>query len=97
MRDLKNNNRLKRLFFFVGKSLSLRVMILSTLWAIISLSFISAVSILFYQRSSEQSLDRMLSSQLYSLITAVTVTSEGYLEGNPKFGDIRYSDPTSGW
>ncbi|AQX21693.1 Signal transduction histidine kinase [Bartonella sp. CDC_skunk] len=97
MRALKNNNRLKRLFFFVGKSLSLRVMILSTLWAIISLSFISAVSILFYQRSSEQSLDRILSSQLYSLITAVTVTPEGYLRGNPRFGDIRYSDPTSGW
>ncbi|CBI76066.1 sensor histidine kinase [Bartonella clarridgeiae 73] len=97
MRVLKNSNRLKRLFFFIGKSLSLRVMILSTLWAIISLSSISAVSILFYQRSSEQSLERILSSQLYSLIAAVTVTSEGYLRGKPEFGDIRYSDPTSGW
>ncbi|AQX27658.1 MULTISPECIES: sensor histidine kinase [unclassified Bartonella] len=97
MRALKNSNRLKRLFFFIGKSLSLRVMILSTLWAIISLSSISAVSILFYQRSSEQSLERILSSQLYSLISAVTVTSEGYLKGKPEFGDIRYSDPTSGW
>ncbi|MCZ2203851.1 ATP-binding protein [Bartonella sp. A05] len=97
MTVLKSNSRLRRLFFFVGKSLSLRVMILSTMWVAISLSSISAVSILFFQRSSEQSLERILTAQLYSLITTVTVSPEGNLKGNFGFNDIRYSDPTSGW
>ncbi|ENN92096.1 sensor histidine kinase [Bartonella bovis] len=97
MTALKNNSRLKQFFCFVGNSLSLRVMILSTLWVTISVSSISAISILFYQHSSEQSLYRILSAQLYSLIATVTVTSEGYLKGGLGFDDIRYSDPTSGW
>ncbi|EJF92855.1 hypothetical protein ME9_01496 [Bartonella taylorii 8TBB] len=97
MNVLKNNTRLRRLFFFVSRSLSLRVMILSTLWIIISLSSISAVSILFYRRSSEQSLERVLYAQLYSLIATVTVSPEGNLRGSVGIDDIRYSDPTTGW
>ncbi|KEC55404.1 ATP-binding protein [Bartonella koehlerae] len=97
MSVLKNNDWLKGVFFLVSRSLSLRVMILSTLWVVISLSSISAVSILFYQRSSEQSLERILSAQLYSLIATVTVSPEGELKGNLGINDIRYSDPTSGW
>ncbi|EJF75262.1 ATP-binding protein [Bartonella alsatica] len=97
MSVLKNKSWLKEIFFLVGKSLSLRVMILSTLWVVISLSSISAVSILFYRRSSEQSLERILSVQLYSLIAAVTVSPEGNLMGSFGIDDIRYSDPKSGW
>ncbi|WP_455481081.1 ATP-binding protein [Bartonella sp. B12(2025)] len=93
----KNNNQLRRLLFFVSRSLSLRVMILSTLWVVISLSSISAVSILFYRRSSEQSLERILSAQLYNLIATVTVSPEGNLSGSVGIDDIRYSDPTTGW
>ncbi|GAA4660129.1 ATP-binding protein [Bartonella pachyuromydis] len=97
MNIFKKNNRLRRLFFFVSRSLSLRVMILSTLWVVISLSSISAVSILFYQRSSEQNLERILSAQLYNLIATVTVSPEGNLRGSVGIDDIHYSDPTTGW
>ncbi|MET3560161.1 signal transduction histidine kinase [Bartonella japonica] len=93
----KNDNWLKKLFFFVSRSLSLRVMILSTLWVVISLSSISAVSILFYRRLSEQNLERILSAQLYSLVATVTVSPEGSLRGSVGIDDIRYSDPTTGW
>ncbi len=72
-------------------------MILSTLWVVISLSSISAVSILFYRRSSEQNLERILSAHLYSLIATVTVSPEGNLRGNIGIDGIRYSDPTTGW
>ncbi|MBB5073553.1 hypothetical protein HNQ69_000674 [Bartonella callosciuri] len=72
-------------------------MILSTLWVVISLSSISAVSILFYRRSSEQSLERILSAQLYSLIATVTVSPEGNLREGVGIDDIRYSDPKTGW
>ncbi|WP_208437561.1 sensor histidine kinase [Bartonella taylorii] len=94
---LKKNNRFRELFLFIRKSLSLRVMILSTLWVVISLSSISAVSILFYRRSSEQNLERILFAQLYSLIATVTVSPEGNLRGSVGIDDIRYSDPTTGW
>ncbi|WP_455478570.1 ATP-binding protein [Bartonella sp. B10] len=97
MRILKNKSRFGKIFFLIGRSLSLRVMILSTLWVIISLSSISAVSILFYQRSSEQSLERILFAHLYSLIATVVVSPEGNLRGSSGIDDIRYSDPTSGW
>ncbi|WP_019220534.1 sensor histidine kinase [Bartonella senegalensis] len=97
MSVLKNKERLKGIFFLICRSLSLRVMILSTLWVVISLSLISAVSILFYQRSSEQNLERILSAHLYSLIAMVTVSPEGELKGNLGINDIRYADPTSGW
>ncbi|EJF81557.1 Virulence sensor histidine kinase PhoQ [Candidatus Bartonella washoeensis] len=97
MRVVKHKGWLRGVFFLVGRSLSLRVMILSTLWVVISLSSISAVSILFYRRSSEQSLERILFAQLYSLIATVTVSSDGNLRGSFGIDDIRYSDPTSGW
>ncbi|WP_455474464.1 ATP-binding protein [Bartonella sp. B30(2025)] len=95
---LKNNSWLRKIFFLVAKSLSLRVMILSTVWAVISLSSISAISVLFYQRSGEESLKHILTAQLYSLIATVTVSPDGNLKGGELgVNDIRYSDPTSGW
>lgn len=94
---LKYSSLLKRLFFFIVKSLSLRVMILSTVWVIISLSSIAAVSVLFYRRSSEQNLERVLRAHLYGLIATVTVSPDGDLRKSFAFNDIRYSDPTSGW
>ncbi|WP_429136082.1 ATP-binding protein [Bartonella heixiaziensis] len=97
MRVLKNKGSLRGMISLIVRSLSLRVMILSTLWVVISLSLISAVSILFYRRSSEQNLERILSTQLYSLIATVTVTPDGNLKGNFGIDDIRYLDPTSGW
>ncbi|WP_409361699.1 ATP-binding protein [Bartonella heixiaziensis] len=97
MRVLKNKGSLRGMISLIVRSLSLRVMILSTLWVVISLSLISAVSILFYRRSSEQNLERILSTQLYSLIATVTVTPDGNLKGSFGIDDIRYLDPTSGW
>ncbi|EJF86583.1 ATP-binding protein [Bartonella rattimassiliensis] len=97
MNVFKENNWLRKFCFVITRSLSLRVMILSTLWVVISLLSISAVSILFYKRSTEQSLERILSAQLYSLIATVTVSPEGALKGGAGIDDIRYSDPTTGW
>ncbi|WP_336276324.1 HAMP domain-containing sensor histidine kinase [Bartonella sp. CB178] len=97
MAVLQGDNWLGKGISLVGRSLSLRVMFFSTLWVVVSLSSISAVSILFYQRSSEESLRRVLSAQLYSLIATVSVSTDGNLVGNFGVDDIRYSDPTSGW
>lgn len=97
MNVFKKDNWFKRFFFVITRSLSLRVMILSTLWVVVSLLSISAVSILFYKRSTEESLERILSAQLYSLIATVRVASDGTLRGGAEIDDIRYTDPTTGW
>lgn len=81
----------------VRKSLGLRVSILSTIWVITALLTISVVSMMFYRQSNEQYLERILNAHLYSLISAVNVSTDGKLQGNPELGDIRYSDPSSGW
>ncbi|PIT69952.1 ATP-binding protein [Bartonella tribocorum] len=97
MNVFKEDNWFQKFFFVITRSLSLRVVILSTLWVVISLLSISAVSILFYKRSTEESLERILSAQLYSLIATVTVAPEGTLKGGAGIDDIRYADPTTGW
>lgn len=86
-------------FFFqtISKSLGLRISVFLTLWIIAALAVISVVSIIFYRQSNEQYLERILTAHLYSLISAVNVSADGKLQGSPDLGDIRYSDPSSGW
>ncbi|EJF90580.1 ATP-binding protein [Bartonella tamiae] len=87
----------KSLFRYLAKSLGLRVSILSTLWVLLALIALSIVSIIFYRQSNDQSLESILTAQLYSLISAVSLSEEGYLQGKPELGDVRYLDASSGW
>lgn len=89
--------KLVSFFQTIRKSLGLRISIFLTLWIIAALAFISVVSIIFYRQSNEQYLERILTAHLYSLISAVSVSPDGKLQGRPDLGDIRYSDPQSGW
>ena len=97
MKTVKGETGFKLLFKTVSKSLGLRVNIFLTLWIIAALAFISVVSLVFYRQSNNDYMERILTAHLYSLISAVSVSSEGKLQGNPELGDIRYSDPSSGW
>ena len=97
MKTVKGETGFKLLFKTVSKSLGLRVNVFLTLWIIAALAFISVVSLVFYRQSNNDYMERILTAHLYSLISAVSVSSEGKLQGNPELGDIRYSDPSSGW
>lgn len=97
MEKMTGETKFKTFFESIGKSLGLRVNIFLTLWIIVALAFISVVSIVFYRHSNEDYLERILTAQLYSLISSVSVSSDGKLQGAPDLGDIRYSDPASGW
>lgn len=89
--------KIRRFARVLTSSLSARVVILSTIWNIIIFFALSIISLWFYWQASEKNLERILKTQLYSLISAVSVTSDGRLQGAPDLGDIRYSDPDSGW
>lgn len=79
------------------RSLAFRVVALSTLWAILTLIIISTVISALYRQTSERGFDSLLSAHLFNLISSVTVTTAGVLLGSPNLGDLRFSQPQSGW
>ncbi|MBP0614757.1 histidine kinase [Jiella sp. KSK16Y-1] len=50
-----------------------------------------------YERTARQGFENLLGAQLYNLVNAVSVSSDGVLQGNPDLGDLRYARPLSGW
>lgn len=82
---------------WLPKSLTLRAIGLSTLWAAISLAAIATVIISLYRDASERGLSSLLSAHLFNLIAASSVDETGKLMGSPDLGDLRYTIPRSGW
>ena len=78
-------------------SLTLRAILLSTLWAALSLAVIASVITALYRNAAEKSYANILSAQLFSLIAAADIDDSGKLTGAPELGDIRYQQPASGW
>ncbi len=82
---------------FMPRSLALRVVAFSTVWAVIALLLIATVITSLYNSASIASFERVLAANLFNLIGAVGLNDQGSLEGAPEFGDIRFSVPNSGW
>ncbi|MCB1383278.1 MAG: histidine kinase [Notoacmeibacter sp.] len=81
----------------VPRSLALRVVGFSTVWAVIALVVIATVITSLYNTASIRAFERILAANLFNLIGAVGLSADGNLEGTPEFGDIRFSEPDSGW
>jgi signal transduction histidine kinase len=79
------------------KSLALRAIALSTVWAALSLIVIASVITNLYREASEKSFSKLLSAHLSSLIAAISVDETGRLFGAPDLGEIKYSERQSGW
>jgi signal transduction histidine kinase len=82
---------------FVPRSLTFRVIAFSTLWAILALVVIYTVIATLYRQTSERGFDSLLSAHLFNLIGSVGVSAGGELTGGPNLGDLRFSQPNSGW
>ncbi|EJN01425.1 signal transduction histidine kinase [Phyllobacterium sp. YR531] len=78
------------------RSLSLRVITLSTLWTIISFIAIATIISTLYGEARLKSFEQLLSAHLFSVIASVSV-NDGTLAGRPDPGEVRYSSPLSGW
>ena len=50
-----------------------------------------------YGDAARNNFERLLTAHLFSLVGAVSITSDGLLQGRPELGDLRYSSPLSGW
>ena len=80
-----------------SRSLTFRVLILATLWAIVALVVIAFVISTLYRRSAEASFQDLLRAQLYNVINSVSADEGATLSGNPQLGDLRFSQPETGW
>ncbi len=78
-------------------SLTVRVIAFSTLWALLTLVIIATVISTLFRQASERGFESLLSAHLFNLISTVSVTEDGWLQGNPNLGDLRFTIPRSGW
>ncbi|MCO6388621.1 ATP-binding protein [Aliihoeflea sp. 40Bstr573] len=78
-------------------SLTVRVIAFSTLWAVLTLVIIATVISTLFRQASERGFESLLSAHLFNLISTVSVTEDGWLQGSPNLGDLRFTIPRSGW
>ncbi|OCW55778.1 sensor histidine kinase [Hoeflea olei] len=80
-----------------GSSLTARVLLLASVWAVIALVAIAIVISQLYRSGSERAFNELLRAHLNSVINAVSVNDAGRLAGNPQLGDLVFDQPGSGW
>ncbi|MER9301576.1 ATP-binding protein [Mesorhizobium sp. M0293] len=79
------------------RSLTFRVIAFSTVWAIVTLVVIFTLITTLYRQASERGFDSLLSAHLFNLIGSIGISDNGTLTGAPDLGDLRFSEPNSGW
>ncbi|MFB9913065.1 sensor histidine kinase [Rhizobium paknamense] len=79
------------------KSLTLRVLLFATLWYAIALVTIAVVISALYRQGAERSFNDLLRAQLYNVVNSVSVGDNESLTGSPALGDLRFSQPGTGW
>ncbi|HEY4193843.1 MAG TPA: ATP-binding protein [Mesorhizobium sp.] len=72
-------------------------MAFSTVWAILALIVIFTLITTLYRQASERGFDSLLSAHLFNLIGSVGISDKAVLTGSPDLGDLRFSEPESGW
>lgn len=80
-----------------ASSLTSRVLVIATVWAVIALVVIALVIQALYRTGSERAFRDLLRAQLNSVINAVSMDPSGVLSGDPELGDLAFSQPGSGW
>ncbi|MBU2485094.1 MAG: histidine kinase, partial [Alphaproteobacteria bacterium] len=76
-----------------GGSLTARVLLLASVWAVIALVAIAIVISQLYRAGSERAFADLLRAHLNSVINAVTINDQGRLAGNPQLGDLVFDQP----
>ncbi len=79
------------------RSLTGRVLLLATAWSAVALVVIAVVISQLYRQSAERAFTDLLRAQLYNVINSMTIGEDNKLSGNPQLGDLRFSQPETGW
>lgn len=79
-------------------SLTVRVLLYTTLWALIGLVIIGFVISGLYTRGAERNLQDLLRTQLYSVVNSISIKADDKsLQGDPPMNDLAFQQPASGW
>ncbi|MFB2551023.1 ATP-binding protein [Ensifer soli] len=79
------------------QSLTARVLLVSSIWAVTALVATALVISTLYRQGSERGFQDLLRAQLYNVINSVSVNEQRVLSGSPQLGDLRFSQPQTGW
>lgn len=79
------------------RSLTARVLLLATVWAVVALIVIAVVISELYRQGSERAFKELLRAQLYNVINSISVNDDAKLTGSPQLGDLSFSQPQTGW
>ena len=77
------------------RSLTARVILLSSVWAIVAFAVAGGLISTLYERTARKGFEDLLTAQLYNLVNSVSVGDSGYLSGSPDLGDLRYLQPST--
>ncbi len=80
-----------------SNSLTARVLLLASAWSMLALVVIAVVISTLYRQGVERSFTDLLRAQLYNVINSITISNENTLAGSPQLGDLRFSQPDTGW
>ena len=78
-------------------TLSRRLFLLNSLWALVAVALIAFVLTEAYQRNAERRFSDLLTANLYILMGTVEPGKDGILSGQPDLRDARYQRFGSGW
>ena len=81
---------------FSLRSLTFRVVSLSTVLAIIAMVAIATVISTLYQNRAQRDFDNILNAHLFNLLGAVGLSESGNLQGAPNLGDLGFIQRNSG-
>ena len=79
------------------RSLTARVLLLATMWSAVALVVIAVVISTLYRQGTERGFQELLRAQLYNVINSVSIGPDGKIAGRPELGDLRFSQPQTGW
>ncbi|AHK43780.1 two-component sensor histidine kinase protein [Ensifer adhaerens OV14] len=72
-------------------------MAVSTVWAVVALVVIGVVISALYRQGSERGFKDLLRAQLFNVVNSISVNEKTVLAGSPQLGDLRFSQPQTGW
>ena len=75
----------------LSDSLAVRVVALSSLWAIAAFIVVGGLISSFYRQTAEAGFEAVVRAQLFNLVNTVAVSETGALSGSPDLGDLSYS------
>jgi len=79
------------------QTLTFRIVAVSSIWAIVALIVIATIITALFRQVSHRGFETVLSAHLFNLIASVNANEDGWISGSPNLGDLRFSEPLSGW